>query len=111
MNPNYNQKQHEGFVEEQIKSPYYRNNEFMIKIREIFENTIFNNVGVLSLTGVQPDEYLMWHKYSMAFHGIRIGYNSSKLFKFLMGKGFGGGIVKYEETLPEILPSPFMVCT
>jgi hypothetical protein len=108
LNPQFIQVQHEDFAKSQLNDTRFRNKEYMIRIQDIFQNAVNNNMGVLSLSMSGANEYLMWRKYANAFHGIRIGYDTEKLLAFLFGKGFGGGPVIYDKLLPEILPSPFM---
>mgnify|MGYP006347233241 CR=1 FL=1 len=102
-NPNFSRQQHRKFARYWAKHSPEKKKK---KVQEWMDKSIeeyYEHDGILSLTENCNND-LMWEKYADNGKGFCIGYNSHEMFKHIGG----GGKVEYVDTLPIILPEPFM---
>lgn len=97
--PDWTQQQHKHFAKEWYKKSPMRDKEYLKQIQEDYFKQFDDRFGVLSLTA-NPKINAMWDEYSENQQGFCVGFDTKKMFKILSG----GGLVVYDDNLPDILP-------
>lgn len=102
-NPNFSRQQHRKFARYWSKHSPVKDKKVLQKWMEYSIEEYYDHDGILSLTE-NCNNNAMWDKYADNGKGFCIGYNSREMFRYIGG----GGRVEYVDTLPIILPEPFM---
>ncbi len=100
--PRLTRRHHKRNAREWKSKGLLKNRERLKKLRDEDLTAYDKRVGILSLTANQISEP-MWVKYASNHTGFAVGFYAECLFNFVGG----GGIVRYCESLPIILPRPF----
>jgi hypothetical protein len=100
--PNDNQHQRENRIRDIIRHKFFHDHERIENLRKQELEELNKTFGVFS-TSLIPDNILMWSHYADNHKGFCIGFNSTKLFASLGGKGMGGAI-EYSEKYPTVSP-------
>jgi hypothetical protein len=102
-NPHFSRQQHRKFSRYWAKHSPIKDKKTVEKWMNTSLEEYYDHDGILSLTE-NCNNNLMWEKYADNERGFCIGYNTREMFKHIGG----GGKVDYVDTLPIILPEPFM---
>ena len=100
--PNDSQYQRENRIRKIISHKIFHDQERIENLHKQELEELNKTFGVFS-TSLIPDNILMWSHYADNHKGFCIGFDSTKLFASLGGKGMGGA-VKYSENYPAVSP-------